>query len=375
MKVAIDARYLSARSSGVGSYTWNLINELGQLDPDLRFVIIKRKRGVPTPLPSDRYEELLLDVEPRSLAALYSLRWLLPKDVDLFHCLFNILPIGLRCPTITTIHDIMYLQAMTNITVDPLTWATAGLYWRATVSYAIRHADRLLTVSDATRLAIMELFGEHVSERIAVTPNGLDPFFLEADDSRDEELVTSVVGSGNRFVLVVGNLSRHKNHPNAVRGFLRATRNDPQMKLVLVRRSKRWDPEMSLLLRRPLREGRVIAVPEVSHETLRALYRRAELFLFPSTVEGFGIPIIEAMACGSPIVTSDRGAMAEVAGDAAELVDPYDVGSIARAIRRVLDDSAHREKLIALGRDRFRFFTWRRCAEKTLEAYRDLVPD
>lgn len=373
MRVALDARYLGGGAGGVGAYTRHLLAEIGALDPGLDLVVVTRRREIEVPLPAHRFERVIVDAEPRSLRTLFGLRRLLPADIDLYHNPFNILPAHLRCPAVVTIHDIMWLQSRRAITVNPLAWLFAGAFWRAGMTQSVRHADRLIAVSAATRTAILERFGPEAAPRLTVVHNGLDAYFLEEPPPAEADLAAGVIAPGRPFQLVVGNLSRHKNHHRAVAAFTRAFTDLPEVALVLVRRRVRWDPEMRLLLAHPRLRGRVVLLSEVSRPLLRALYHRAEAFIFPSLLEGFGLPILEAMACGCPVLTSDCGAMAEVAGGAALLVPPLSVPGIAAGMRRLHEDAGLRNSLIARGRTRAAAFTWRRCAEQTLGVYRSLA--
>jgi alpha-1,3-rhamnosyl/mannosyltransferase len=141
------------------------------------------------------------------------------------------------------------------------------------------------------------------------------------------------------------------------------------VKFVLVRRSVRHDPQMVRLLNEPAAQAQVTVLEHVELPVLRALYAEANLFFFPSWVEGFGIPILEAMATGTPVVTADQSAPAEVAGDAALLADPFDEVALGEALQRLDREATLRSDLIEKGRKRAAAFTWQRCAQATLDAY------
>jgi len=143
--------------------------------------------------------------------------------------------------------------------------------------------------------------------------------------------------------------------------------------MVLVRRFLRRDPEMRALLASPLARERVITLPHVTDEVLNALYHAARVYLHPSYYEGFGIPMLEAMAAGAPVVTSTTSCLPEVAGDAALLVDPADPEAIATALRQADGDQALRARLVEAGRRRVAHYSWERCARATLAAYRELA--
>jgi glycosyltransferase involved in cell wall biosynthesis len=376
MKVAFDARYLTSAPSGIGTYQSNLVRELLACDSDLHLLLVTRDRGIAQQFNSDRCQEWVYDVPPRSFRTLYDLsRRLRGQSFDLFHATFNIIPSGLRRPVVATLHDIMQIQDPANIDLRLYVQCTAGLFWRMGMKRAIYGADRIVTVSEATRDAILERFTDVSSDKFDVTPLGADPFFSEPTPTVDLDRARATLGFESPFILTVGNESPHKNHYRAVEAFMRAAEHAPELRFVIVRRSVRRDARLQTLLRNPDVAARVHVLDEVDRPLLRALYRSAAIFFFPSWVEGFGLPVLEAMASECPVVTSDRSASAEVAGSAAIKVSPYDVSAMADALVRVHTATEVRDRLIAAGRDRATSFSWARTATTTLEAYRKLLAD
>jgi glycosyltransferase involved in cell wall biosynthesis len=244
-----------------------------------------------------------------------------------------------------------------------------GSYYRLGIEQAARGSAHVLTVSEASRAALVRRY-PHLSDKITVTYHGLEPFFQAVPPSEAEKLTAHLVPAGTPFVLSVGQGSPYKNHPRALRAFARAFAEDASMKFVLVRRFSRRDDEMRRLLASEALRDRVISLPEVGEAELRALYSRAEIFLFPSIFEGFGLPPLEAMACGTPVLTANFGAMAEICGDAALGVNTYSVAEIADGLTRLARDESLRAELVAKGKARAATFSWRACAERTLDAYR-----
>jgi glycosyltransferase involved in cell wall biosynthesis len=242
------------------------------------------------------------------------------------------------------------------------------------MTHAIRNADKVITISETSKEAILERFDDIPDSRIVVAPNGLDPYFLEpADAARDAARVHDLLGNGAPYVLCVGQASPRKNHYRAIEAFLEAFADDAPMRMVLVRRLKRPDARMKALLRRPEVKRRVTTLDYVDQPSLRALYRRARIFFFPSYVEGFGLPLLEAMASGCPVVTADRSALREVAGDAALLCSPFNVSEMAAALRRLDHEDALRQNLIERGKARLEQYTYARCAAVTFEVYKELA--
>jgi len=174
-------------------------------------------------------------------------------------------------------------------------------------------------------------------------------------------------------VLTVGQGAPYKNHLNAVRGFLAAFGRRPEYRMILVRRTVVRDTALEVLLRSPQAQAQVRCLPYVPPDTLNALYNAARIVLHPSYYEGFGLPLIEAMAVGTPLVTSNVSAMPEVVGPAALLVPPAETQAIADALVLLDQDETVRQRIIAAGYQPLERFSWRACAQATLAVYRELV--
>jgi glycosyltransferase involved in cell wall biosynthesis len=230
-----------------------------------------------------------------------------------------------------------------------------------------------VTVSHATQRAIIEYAPWHAA-KLCVTYDGLDPTRIyPLDKDVAFRALAHLIPPGTPFVLTVGQGATYKNHLNAVRGFMAAFAARQDYRMILVRRVVGQDKALAALLRTPRVQERVLTLPYVTPAVLNALYNAARIVLHPSYYEGFGLPLLEAMAVGTPIVTSNISAMPEVAGPAALLVNPADSQAIAEALQRLEDDEALRERRIAEGSKRLQLFSWSQCAQATLDVYRTLV--
>lgn len=370
----IDARYLGPTSSGIGRYTENVIDQLLEVDDAIRLELITLPNLIPGAVERhpDRVGLQHYAAEPNSLRTRFAMtRKLDFGGIDLFHSPFNILPSGLPCPAVFTLHDIMWLLDADFCTDVLWRKIVTGTFYKQMIPRSVADADQILTVSHHSREAIEEYFPK-TSGRVHVSYNAVDPFFYPVDPDDDEEGWTAIEEYLERdtpFALIVGQASPYKNHPGAVAGFLEAFRDDPDVHLVMVRRlSRTTDARMNELLNDPALKGRVHQLSHVSGVQLRALYSLARFFLFPSLYEGFGLPALEAMACGTPVVTSEFGAMSEVGGEAALKVDPRDPSSIAEALRALGDDGLW-ETCRQAGLERAAHFTWENCARSVLDAY------
>ncbi len=377
MKVCIDARYVRTTekevqpSGGIGRYVYQLLSAMLELDRELRLLLVvpeENGRPIVNGEHAARVEEHRFAPPAQSLRTLLSYPCE-ALDADLFHFPANVLPLEAPGPAVTTVHDLMWLDEPKLCASSAIKRLVTGSYYRLGIEQAAHGSAHVLTVSETSREALVRRY-PHLAQKITVTHHGLEPFFRPLEASEAEALTSHLVPAGTPFVLSVGQGSPYKNHPRALRAFARAFADRPSMKLVLVRRFSRRDGEMRRLLASEALRDRVISLPEVGEEELRALYARASIFLFPSVFEGFGLPPLEAMACGTPVLTASFGAMAEICGDAALGVNTYSVSEIADGLVRLERDRELRDELVAKGRARAASFSWRTCAERTLRAYR-----
>lgn len=371
--VMIDARYLNGRASGIGRYTEHLIRHLLDVDDRLRLHLVTH-RNRPRPVEDERVSHQTFYGAPNSLSTRFLLsRCVDFEGVDLFHSPFNVLPADLPVPAVFTLHDIMWLIDPSYCTSKRWKKLVTGTFYRTLIPRSVREAAAILTVSEHSRQAIAERFPD-AEKRIAVTYNGLSPFFRPVDPSEGWPQLVQWMPPKSRFVLVVGQGAPYKNHAGALRGFLEAFGDDPHVYFVMVRRLLgRADDELRALLADERLNSRVIQLDYVSGSELRALYSMATAFLFPSLYEGFGLPALEAMACKTPVIASDRGAPAEVCGKGAMLVDSTDEEAIGSALRELFDDPEHRRRLADRGHRWAQRFRWRRCARRALDAYREVL--
>ncbi len=330
--IVIDADVLGRARTGDETYVTNLLRELPRVAPELRFAAVTR------------HPELVPDgVEPIALAARSQelrMAWSLPRLLrrlrpELAH-FQHALPLGWSGRSVVTIHDLSFER-------DP---SAMGRLDRATFKWAVpraaRRADRVLAVSERTKRDVVELYGVP-SEKITVTPNAVDPAFTPGD------------GDG-AYLLFVGAIQRRKDPLAAL-----AAANAVGLPLVVA------GPEKEADVARELRAGGAELRGYVSKDELAELYRGASALVLPSRFEGFGLPAVEAMACGTPVVASPEPALREVAGDAAVYADD---GDFAAAVRRALED---RDRLVAAGLERAKLYSWQETARRTAEVYRAVL--
>jgi len=336
-----------AGSSGIGTYVSALLDRFAHL-PELEVLPVRSRSGI-----YSVREQLSLPVKARG--------------ADLFHAPHYNAPLAVPVPLAVTIHDVAHL-ALPGIFGGVARRTYAQLMLRG----ALGRARRVITVSAFTRDELVERLGADPA-RIRVVHNGIDGRY--GPDETPEQTSKTLAGLGvdRPFVLYVGNVKPHKNVVGLIRAF--EALDDPACELVIAGERDGFrvaDPEVGRVVHAsPLRD-RIRATGRVSDDQLLALYRGARVLAMPSLYEGFGLPLVEAMACGTPVVSSDRASLPEVAGDAALLVDPTDPEGFAHALRRAVEDEDLRARLISAGLRRAQSFRWQDTAAAHVEVYREV---
>ena len=334
--VVVDADVLGRERTGDETYVLNLLRELAPVAPTsgIRIAAVARDPG----LVPEGIEAVRLGTASQELRLAVTLPRLLRKlGAALGHFQYA-LPLTLPCPAVVTIHDLSFER-------EPSLMSRKDRFvFQKVVPRAARQAVRVLTVSERTRRDLRELY-DVPDEKIVVTPNGVDPAFTPG----------TTLSQGD-YVLVVGAVQERKNPLAALTAAEAAG-------LPLVVAGPAKDEALALELGR--RGARVTGY--VEQDELVRLYRGAACLVQPSRYEGFGLPVLEAMACGTPVVAVPEPALEEVAGEAAVWADERQLGE---GIRRAV---AERERLVAAGLDRARLFSWRETARRTLEVYREAI--
>lgn len=362
--IGIDARKLG--DFGIGTYVQGLLGGLARLDPQNRFVVFVRRAGEPLlpPLPAN-FEVLRAEAPGYSLRELIGLSWSLRRrPLDLYHATHYSLPAALPAASVVTVHDLIHL-----LFPEHLPGRLALLYARLMLGRAARLTRRVIAVSQATSIDLQRELGL-AEARIDVVPNGLDAAFLRPVGASELGARLASLGLVRPYLLFLGNPKPHKNLARLLAAYRRLVdRGDDPPRLVLAGARDREQAELVAESLRCNLGERIEVLGHVPAADLPALLQGATLFLFPSLYEGFGLPVLEAMATGTAVLASDVPALRELTGGCAYLVDPLDVEALAEGIAHCLADTPRRESLAARGHERARSFSWDRTARQTLEVY------
>ena len=364
MRIAIDARKL--RDFGIGTYLRNILIELSRLDRETEYVVLCRPDDAAAGDVLGRNFRMVPETAPAySIAEQFRIPLSLARErVRLVHEPHYVLPPLVRCRSVVTIHDCIHLMFP-----QYLPSKLAHVYAKGSMWSAAHKADRILTVSEASKRDILRFF-DVPAEKVVVIYNAIDERFLAPANAERMELVRQRYQLDHPFVLYVGNIKPHKNIERLIDAFGRARSQCPDdLKLVIIGDEISKYPGLRQSVHKHKLDKHVRFLGFQPMETLAAFYRLARAFVFPSLYEGFGLPPLEAMACGSPVVTSNVSSLPEVAGGAALLVDPYDANAIAGGIVQAVTDETLRADLMRRGLDRARSFSWPQSVKKIHEIY------
>jgi glycosyltransferase involved in cell wall biosynthesis len=368
VRIAIDARKL--HDYGIGTYIRNLLRQLARIDPQSEYLLLCREAdaGVAASL-GPNFRAVITAARPYSVAEHVVIPALLRRErADLFHTPHYVLPPLVGCPSVVTIHDCIHL-----LFPQYLPSRLAYAYARGVMWSAAHRAARILTVSEASKRDIRRFF-EVPEQKIEVIYNAIDERFGVAPHEEEVARIRERYQLDEAFMLYVGNIKPHKNLERLIDALhqLRGEGFDHLRLLIIGDEISKY-----ATLRRAVHHFKlhkhVRFLGFVPDRTLAVLYRLAAVFVFPSLYEGFGLPPLEAMASGTPVVTSNVSSLPEVMGDAAVLIDPYDPAAIASGIRSVLANPAHRADLVARGLARARDFSWERSVRRVRDIYASVL--
>jgi glycosyltransferase involved in cell wall biosynthesis len=374
MRIGIEAqRILRPKKHGMDVVAIELIRNLQAIDTKNEYVIFSRN-GV-----KDNAVNETANFHLQKFSSFTYADWeqvklpkvIKEKDLDLLHCTANTAPLFSSVPLILTLHDIIYLE---NMDFKGTAYQNLGnLYRRFVVPKIVKKCSLVLTVSEFEKNNIQQKL--HLPEdKVQVLYNGVSPQFTNAYAAQQLEEFRRQYRLPSQYILFLGNTAPKKNTLNVIKAYVDyCLAQQSAIPLVLLDYKKELVVKILTELKQPQLINRFIFPGYVPHHQMPLMYNAATLFLYPSLRESFGLPILEAMACGVPVLTSTTSSMPEVAGDAALLVNPFNYKEISGGMEGLMQDDSLRACLKERGLQRAKQFTWRVSAEKLLSIYERLA--
>lgn len=367
-RIGIDVRKIN--DFGIGTHIQNIVKNMANIDSEHDFILFHHfsERDHLELDKSNFYH--IVDRSPKySLREHLSLPMKMKQyELDLYHSPHYVLPILHNCPTIVTIHDVIHL-----LFPHYLPSRMAHSYAKMMMFASTKAAVKVITVSQSSKRDIVRYL-KIPPEKIEVIHNAVSDIFKPMDSHRLRKKIEENFGISGDYLLYVGNLMPHKNLKRLIYAYYRLIRKLKfDVKLVIVGEGIPHYRELKMLTNDLGLKDKVMFLGFISKSWLPSLYNEAKVFVFPSQYEGFGLPPLEAMACGTPVVTSNTSSLPEVVSDAGLLIDPYNIDELVEAMERSITDQKLRHELIEKGLQRVKHFSWERSARQTLKIYKDVL--
>ena len=368
MKVGIDARFLN--ESGVGRYLRNLIKGLEIIDKENEYFIFLLGRDLEDFKVGKNFQKVEADYNWYGFAEQFKFPNLIKKfGPDLMHFPHFNVPVFYTGKFVVTIHDLIHQHHSMNraTTLDPFTFKIKQIGYKKVFKKATLNSEKILVPSESVRKLLIDEW--HVdSRKIIVTQEAVDEKLISINNTISKQKSQEILKKfkiNTPYIFYVGNAHPHKNVEGLIKAYLEIKKTKQDIKLVLSGNNHFfWDR-----IKRENPDQGIIYTGFIKDEELVALYKQAEVFVLPSLEEGFGIPILESMACGCPVVASDVSSIPEVGGDAALYFNPENVFDMVEKISRVLSNLQLKKRMISKGSKRVKLFSWKKMAEQTLSIY------
>jgi len=367
MRIGIDARLLHYTKAGISQYTRRLLEGLAQLDVREEVIVLRSRKSRPSSLPLTHFRSVPMFTPPHGRFEQIGLRLEMPGlGLDLLHSPDFIPPFHRQFKSVVTVHDLAFL-------LYPHLLTRESAHYYGQIDQAVRSADHIIAVSESTRRDAIRLLGV-AEDRVTVIHEAVNPIFRRLEDQAAVGNVRTRYGLPGTYVLSVGTIEPRKNLPTLFRAIRRLVDQHAGDVALAVVGAWGWLYDEAVQVFEGLGLSDIVHfLGHVPEDDLVALYNGASVFAYPSYYEGFGLPVLEAMACGTPVVASETSSVPEVVGDAGLLVSPQDDEAIAVALWRVLSDASLRETLVQRGLQRVRAYTVPSMAQRTLDLYRAVL--
>ena len=369
MNIAVDGRVLQGKTTGIGKYVDQVLSALSKIDKENSYYIFFNYKDISE---VKNYGQNFQNVKVPFFKIILEQIWfpvLFRKyKIDLYFSPNHVLPIIKNSQTVVVIHDLAHLYFPQSLPKK------AFWYYQTFIPGSLKRADRIIAISESTKSDIVKFF-DIESEKIKVLYPGVEKKKFEAKISKEHrKKIRNKLNLSNDYLLTIGIFEFRKNYQRLIQAFNNIAKRFPELKLVMAGPKSKDFPNIQRLVQQYNLSDRVIFPGYLRQEEIITLYQEAKLFVFPSLYEGFGIPPLEAMAAGTPVVASCTSSIPEVVGNAAVLFDPKKPEAISKAIIEVLKDKNKEKQLILAGKKRVNLsqFDWCEVGKKTLEIFQAL---
>ena len=378
MKIGIDARFFGIKQKGLGRYTQKLIENLERIsgtgDGDPQYYIFLKKENFQEYQPKNpKFIKVLADYHWYTFSEQLFFPYLLGQyDLDLVHFPHFNVPIFYFNKFVVTIHDLtlIHFPTVKNSTLHPFIYKIKFLLYKLVIRMAIIRASTIITISNFTKKDILANYGKSLEKKIIVTYEASDDFCMVSLNSNDETL--QKYGIIKPYLIYVGNAYPHKNLDRLVRSFKMISQKEKSLQLLLVGRNDYFYDNLKKIVAEGKIEN-VLFLSDIADYELDILFHNSLANVFPSLYEGFGLPPLEAMSKGVPVISSDHLCMREILGDSAYFFDGKDVNAIAEAMKKIIEDGDLRGALIKKGFEQVKKYSWKKMASESLQVYLDSV--
>jgi glycosyltransferase involved in cell wall biosynthesis len=372
-RIAFDARYINDRYHGIGRFAFQLLESMASLSTDYDFVVYRGRiqdrrfnwEGI------TQRQNVTLRFGPGPLYWPHEqLLWpiFIRRDrIDLFHSPYFPIPLLSRSKVIMTVHDMIFERYPQYM---PGAWSRP--YYKILMKLGLRKSQKIITVSNSTAKDLRNYY-KFPLEKLAIIPEGVDNGFSTGETTIPLAEIRERYGLNSQFILSVGARRPHKNFNRLIQAYSRISNEYPHNLILVGSYDTRFPDGIKQELDQNDLNGRVKLLDWVPESDLPGIYQLADFVVLPSLLEGFGLPALESMACGTPVIAADNSSFPEVIGNAGILVDPFQVNQIEDAMRRLLNQKEVRERLTRLGLERAGEFSWDKAAQMTLDTYREVL--
>lgn len=375
MKIGIEGqRLFRTKKHGMDMVALELIKNLQEIDKENEYVIFVKPDEDKCLKDTGNFKIVELGGGPYPLWE----QWALPRAAkkygcDILHCTSNTAPVFSRIPLVVIVHDIIYLESI-SIFKKAGTWyqKLGNMYRRWVVPSVVKRSKKVVTVSNYEKERIAKFF-DMDSSRLSAIYNGVGPHFKKISDQNYLKEIKSKYNLPDHFMFFLGNTDPKKNTAGVLKAFADFNiQSEQQFKLLMLDYDEGALQSLLAEIGHPEIREDIQLTGYVPNIEMPAIINQCEVFLYPSMRESFGIPILEGMACGVPVITSNTSSMPEIAEDAAHIVDPRKPEQITEGIIKILADEDYRNLLVEKGLERSKYFSWKRMAEENLKLYGEL---